>query len=182
VRIFGIDPGSQRTGYGCVESIGRRQALVICGSLSGPKGASFPDRLHAIHDGLKALIALHQPDCVAIEDIFHHRNVRSALKLGQARGIALLAASEAGLPVASYAPAAVKRAVVGYGRAEKQQVQQMVKLLLGLAQPPSPHDAADALAVAICHLQASTGGVAEEMRQNNLKPQSHLRSWRQYRP
>ena len=182
MRIFGIDPGSQRTGYGCVESIGRRQALVICGSLSGPKGASFPDRLHAIHDGLKALIALHQPDCVAIEDIFHHRNVRSALKLGQARGIALLAASEAGLPVASYAPAAVKRAVVGYGRAEKQQVQQMVKLLLGLAQPPSPHDAADALAVAICHLQASTGGVAEEMRQNNLKPQSHLRSWRQYRP
>ena len=182
MRIFGIDPGSQRTGYGCVESIGRRHALVICGSLSGPKGASFPDRLHAIHEGLKALIARHQPDCVAIEDIFHHRNVRSALKLGQARGIALLAASEAGLPVVSYAPATVKRAVVGYGRAEKQQVQQMVKLLLGLAQPPSPHDAADALAVAICHLQASTGGVAEEMRQNNLKPQSQLRSWRQYRP
>ena len=182
MRIFGIDPGSQRTGYGCVESIGRRHALVICGSLSGPKGASFPDRLHAIHEGLKALIARHQPDCVAIEDIFHHRNVRSALKLGQARGIALLAASEAGLPVVSYAPATVKRAVVGYGRAEKQQVQQMVKLLLGLAQPPTPHDAADALAVAICHLQASTGGVAEEMRQNNLKPQSHLRSWRQYRP
>ena len=182
MRIFGIDPGSQRTGYGCVESIGRRHALVICGSLSGPKGASFPDRLHAIHEGLKALIARHQPDCVAIEDIFHHRNVRSALKLGQARGIALLAASEAGLPVVSYAPAAVKRAVVGYGRAEKQQVQQMVKLLLGLAQPPTPHDAADALAVAICHLQASTGGVAEEMRQNNLKPQSQLRSWRQYRP
>ncbi len=182
MRIFGIDPGSQRTGYGCVERIGRRHALVICGSLSGPKGASFPDRLHAIHEGLKALIARHQPDCVAIEDIFHHRNVRSALKLGQARGIALLAASEAGLPVVSYAPATVKRAVVGYGRAEKQQVQQMVKLLLGLAQPPSPHDAADALAVAICHLQASTGGVAEEMRQNNLKPQSQLRSWRQYRP
>ena len=182
MRIFGIDPGSQRTGYGCVERIGRRQALVICGSLSGPKGATFPDRLHAIHEGLKALIARHQPDCVAIEDIFHHRNVRSALKLGQARGIALLAASEAGLPVVSYAPATVKRAVVGYGRAEKQQVQQMVKLLLGLAQPPSPHDAADALAVAICHLQASTGGVAEEMRQNNLKPQSQLRSWRQYRP
>jgi crossover junction endodeoxyribonuclease RuvC len=182
VRIFGIDPGSQRTGYGCVERIGRGQALVICGSLSGPKGATFPDRLNAIHEGLKALIARHQPDCVAIEDIFHHRNVRSALKLGQARGIALLAASEAGLPVVSYAPAAVKRAVVGYGRAEKQQVQQMVKLLLGLAQPPTPHDAADALAVAICHLQASTGGVAEEMRQNNLKPQSQLRSWRQYRP
>ena len=182
MRIFGIDPGSQRTGYGCVERIGRRHALVACGSLSGPKGATFPDRLHAIHEGLKALIASHHPDCVAIEDIFHHRNVRSALKLGQARGIALLAASEAGVPVVSYAPAAVKRAVVGYGRAEKQQVQQMVKMLLGLAQPPSPHDAADALAVAICHLQASTGVVAEQMRQNHLKPQSQLRSWRQYRP
>ena len=182
MRIFGIDPGSQRTGYGCVERIGRGQALVICGSLSGPKGATFPDRLQAIHEGLKALIARHQPDCVAIEDIFHHRNVRSALKLGEARGVALLAASEAGVPVVSYAPAAIKRAVVGYGRAEKHQVQQMVKLLLGLAQPPTPHDAADALAVAICHLQASTGGVAEEMRQNNLKPQSQLRSWRQYRP
>ena len=117
---------------------GRRHALVICGSLSGPTGATFPDRLHAIHDGLKALLARHQPDCVAIEDIFHHRNVRSALKLGQARGVALLAASEAGLPVVPYAPAAVKRAVVGYGRAEKQQVQQMVKLLLGLAAAADP--------------------------------------------
>ena len=157
VRIFGIDPGSQRTGYGCVERIGSRHALVICGSLSGPPRATFPEKLNAIHDGLKALIMCHRPDCVAIEDIFHARNVRSALKLGEARGVALLAASEAGVPVVSYAPAAIKRAVVGYGRAEKHQVQQMVKLLLGLEQPPTPHDVADALAVAICHLQSSTG-------------------------
>jgi crossover junction endodeoxyribonuclease RuvC len=180
VRIFGIDPGSNRTGYGCVERIGSRQALVICGSLSGPPRAPFQDKLNAIHDGLAALLKRHQPDCVAIEDIFHARNVRSALRLGEARGVALLAAAEAGVPVASYAPAAIKRAVVGYGRAEKHQVQHMVKLLLGLEQPPTPHDVADALAVAICHLQSSTG-VSERLGAAG-RPQSSLRSWRQYRP
>jgi crossover junction endodeoxyribonuclease RuvC len=182
VRIFGIDPGSNRTGYGCVERIGSRHALVICGSLSGPPRATFPDRLHAIHEGLASLIAQHRPDCVAIEDIFHARNVRSALKLGEARGVAMLAASEAGLPVVSYAPAAIKRAVVGYGRAEKHQVQRMVTLLLGLERPPTPHDAADALAVAICHLQSFTGAIPERARATDGKPHSTLRSWRQYRP
>jgi crossover junction endodeoxyribonuclease RuvC len=183
VRIFGIDPGSARTGYGCVERIDSRHALVVCGSLSGPPRATFPDRLNAIHDALKALIVQHRPDGVAIEDIFHARNVRSALKLGEARGVALLAASEAGVPVVSYAPAAVKRAVVGYGRAEKQQVQHMVKLLLGLDYVPSPHDVADALAVALCHLQSSTGAIPERLREAGPKPPSaSLRSWRQYRP
>jgi crossover junction endodeoxyribonuclease RuvC len=182
VKIFGIDPGSHRTGYGCVERVGSRHVLVICGSLSGPPRATFPDKLNAIHDGLKALIMEHRPDCVVVEDIFHARNVRSALKLGEARGVALLAASEAGVPVVSYAPAAIKRAVVGYGRAEKHQVQQMVKLLLNLEQPPAPHDVADALAVALCHLQSSTGAIPERMRANDVKPHSTLRSWRQYRP
>ena len=96
MRIFGIDPGSRRTGYGCVERIGSRDTLVICGSLSGPPRATFPDKLNAIHEGLTALLARHRPDCVAIEDIFHARNARSALKLGEARGVALLAAAEAG--------------------------------------------------------------------------------------
>ena len=182
MRIFGIDPGSHRTGYGCVERIGSRHVLVICGSLSGSPRATFPDKLNAIHDGLKALILQHRPDCVAVEDIFHARNVRSALKLGEARGVALLAASEAGVPVVSYAPAAIKRAVVGYGRAEKHQVQQMVKLLLNLEQAPSPHDVADALAVALCHLQSSTGIIPDRMRANDGKPPSTLRSWRDYRP
>jgi crossover junction endodeoxyribonuclease RuvC len=182
VKIFGIDPGSRRTGYGCVERIGSRHCLVICGSLSGPARATFPDKLKAIHAGLAMLLALHRPDCVAIENIFHARNARSALKLGEARGVALLAAAEAGLSVVEYAPAAIKRAVVGYGRAEKHQVQQMIKLLLGLDRPPSPHDVADALAVALCHLQSSTGTMAERLRPDDRKPHTVLRSWRDYRP
>jgi crossover junction endodeoxyribonuclease RuvC len=181
VKIFGIDPGSHRTGYGCIERIGSRHSVVICGTLSGPAHASFPDKLNAIHDGLTTLLARHRPDCVAIEDIFHARNARSALKLGEARGVALLAASEAGVPIVEYAPAVIKRAIVGYGRAEKQQVQQMVKLLLGLDAPPTPHDVADALAVALCHLQSSSGTIAERVRLEP-KPKSGLRSWRDYRP
>jgi crossover junction endodeoxyribonuclease RuvC len=180
VKIFGIDPGSDRTGYGCVEHIGGRHVLVICGSLAGPSNAAFPDKLRAIHSGLAALLSHHRPDCVAIENIFYARNVRSALKLGHARGVALLAASEAGLPVVEYAPAEIKRAVVGYGRAEKHQVQQMVKLLLGLDAPPAPHDVADALAVALCHLHAATNGVAvpAPIAHDRRTP----RSWRHYRP
>ncbi len=181
MKIFGIDPGSHRTGYGCIERIGSRHSLVICGSLSGPAHASFPDKLNAIHEGLASLLARHRPDCVAIENIFHARNARSALKLGEARGGALLAASEARVPVVEYAPAVIKRAIVGYGRAEKQQVQQMVKLLLGLDAPPSPHDVADALAVALCHLQSSSGTIAERVRLEH-KPKAALRSWRDYRP
>ncbi len=180
MKIFGIDPGSDRTGYGCVEHIGGRHVLVICGSLAGPSHAAFPDKLKAIHSGLAALLSRHRPDCVAVENIFYARNVRSALKLGHARGVALLAASEAGLPVVEYAPAEIKRAVVGYGRAEKHQVQQMVKLLLGLDAPPSPHDVADALAVAICHLHAASSGLTVPAPIDRDRRTS--RSWRHYRP
>ena len=180
MKIFGIDPGSERTGYGCIESVGSRHRLVICGSLAAPSRSTFPDRLKHIHAGLTALLARHRPDCVAVENIFHARNVRSALRLGHARGVALLAASEAGLPVVEYTPAEIKRAVVGYGRAEKQQMQQMMKLLLGLDAVPSPHDVVDALAVAVCHLHSSTGVVAQRAREE--RPKSALRSWRDYRP
>ena len=180
MKIFGIDPGSERTGYGCVERLGSRQRLIICGSLTAPSRAAFPDKLKVIHSGLVALLDRHRPDCVAVENIFHARNVRSALKLGHARGVALLAAADAGVPVVEYAPAEIKRAVVGYGRAEKHQVQQMIKLLLGLDKPPSPHDVADALAVAICHLQSSTGAIADRIRSEPAR--SNLRSWRDYRP
>jgi len=180
MRIFGIDPGSDRTGYGCVDSDGRRHRLVICGAIAARPRAAFPDRLRAIHDGLAALLARHRPDCVAIEDIFHARNARSALALGQARGVALLAATEAGVPIVAYAPAEVKRAVVGYGRAEKPQVQQMVRLLLGLQAAPSPHDVADALAVAICHLHHAgrIAAAAAASVPHGRRP----RSWRDYRP
>ena len=180
MKIFGIDPGSERTGFGCVESGGSRHRLIVCGALAAPARATFPERLTAIHAGLAALLVRHRPDCVAVENIFHARNVRSALKLGHARGVALLAAAEAGLPVVEYSPAEIKRAVVGYGRAEKPQVQQMVKLLLGLDTAPSPHDASDALAVAICHIHMSAGAVAERLRAASMR--GSARSWRDYRP
>jgi crossover junction endodeoxyribonuclease RuvC len=180
VRIFGIDPGSERTGYGCVESDGSRHRIVASGAVSSPRGAAFPDKLLAIHGRLSALIQEYRPDCIAIEDVFHAANVRSALKLGHARGVAMLAAVEAGVPVAEYTPAEIKRAVVGYGRAEKQQVQQMVKLLLGLLAPPSPHDAADALAVAICHLHSCGQGSRTRIAVQPVR--SRETSWRAYRP
>ena len=178
--IFGIDPGSERTGYGCIASDGRRHRLIACGTISAPADTAFADRLHAIHSGLVDLLAAHRPDCVAIENIFHARNVRSALKLGHARGVALLAASAAGIDIVEYTPAEVKRAVVGFGRAEKPQVAQMVKLLLGLDAPPSPHDAADAVAIAICHVHSSQGATAQAERMH--APPTSLRSWRHYRP
>jgi len=175
VRTFGIDPGSERTGYGCVETVGSRHRVVLCGAITTPAGASFPEKLLVIHQRLAGLIAECQPDCVAVENLFYAVNARTALKLGHARGVAMLAAVEAGLPVIEYTPAEIKRAVVGYGRAEKQQVQQMVKLLLGLAAPPSPHDAADALAVAICHVHSHRAADSAPAR-------STATSWRNYRP
>ena len=180
MRIFGIDPGSERTGYGCVESDGSRHRIVTSGAVCSPPRAAFPDKLLAIHGRLSALIHEHRPDCIAIENIFHAANVRSALKLGHARGVAMLAAVEAGVPVVEYTPAEIKRAVVGYGRAEKQQVQQMVKLLLGLPAPPSPHDAADALAVAICHLHSCGQGSRTRIAVQPVR--SRETSWRTYRP
>ena len=159
MRIFGIDPGSVRTGYGCVDTTGARHRLVSCGAIAPPPGTGLPTRLRYIHEALAALIADARPECVVVENLFHARNVRSALTLGHARGVALLAAVQAGLPIVEYTPAEVKLAVVGYGRAEKPQVQHMVTLLLGLDTAPTPLDASDALAAAICHAHA-TGGYA----------------------
>ena len=155
VRILGVDPGSIRTGYGCIDTDGSRHRVVTCGALAPAARAGFPEKLLAIRNGLASLIAGHRPDVVAIEDLFYARNARSALKLGHVRGVVMLAASEAGLPVSEFTPAEVKRAVVGYGRADKPQVRQMVMLLLGLSEPPSPLDVSDALAVAVCHAHVS---------------------------
>ena len=179
MKIFGIDPGSERTGYGCVESSGSRYRLIACGILSAPPRSTFPEKLLAIHRGLRALLETHHPECVAVENIFYAKNVRSALKLGHARGVALLAASEAAIPVVEYSPAEIKRSVVGYGRAEKQQVQGMMKLLLGLDVVPSPHDVADALAVAICHIHTSSNVVG---RMKQPRTGRVARSWREFRP
>ncbi len=177
MRIFGIDPGSERTGFGCVETDGRRHRLVACGAIAARSTEAFPTRLARIHRELTSRLAECRPECVAIENLFHATNVRSALKLGHARGVAMLAAVEAGCEVVEYTPAEIKRAVVGYGRAEKQQVAQMITLLLGLEKPPSPFDATDALAVAICHLHSQTWGTAVPSVDRRAP-----RSWRQYRP
>ena len=175
MKVFGIDPGSERTGYGCVVSDGSRHRLVACGAIVSPPRLGFPAQLLRIHQHLAALLAEHRPDAVALESLFHAVNVRSALKLGHARGVAVLAAVEAGYAVAEYSPAEIKRAVVGYGRAEKRQVGEMVRVMLGLAEVPSPHDAADALAVAICHVHSQgPGEVTEARRATRGLP----RSWR----
>jgi len=178
VRIFGIDPGSGRTGYGCVETDGSRHRIIVCGAITASASASFPERLLGIHRGLAALLGEHRPDCVAIENLFHANNVRSALKLGHARGVAMLAAVEAGLTVFEYTPAEIKRAVVGYGRAEKPQVQHMVKIILGLDRVPSPHDAADALAVAICHVHSQWPARATAISQ---PVRTTVTSWRKFK-
>ncbi len=178
MRIFGIDPGSERTGYGCVETDGSRHCIITCGAITAPSSATFPDKLQVIHSRLLELLRQHCPDCVALENVFFAANVRSALKLGHARGVAMLAAVEAGVPVAEYTPAEIKRAVVGHGRAEKAQVQHMIKLLLGLPAVPTPHDAADALAVAICHVHSHVPA-----RVASAQPaRSRATSWRAYRP
>ena len=185
MTVFGIDPGSERTGFGCVDSDGHRHSLVRCGAIAAGASADFPTRLGTIYRALVAELERCRPDCVAIESVFYATNVRSALKLGHARGVAMLAAVECGVPVLEYTPAEIKRAVVGYGRAEKTQIQQMVKLLLGLDRVPSPHDAADALAVAICHLHRS-GTIDRIQTKEQARPRGAASpaptSWRQYRP
>lgn len=155
LRILGLDPGSAVTGFGLVESDGRKHTAVEYGAIRLPVRAPFAERLLVLGERLKDLIARLQPHQIAIEDVFAALNVKSALKLGQVRGVAMLVAGRAGVPIAEYSPLEVKRAVVGYGRAEKHQVQLMVKTLLGLTEVPQPHDAADALALAICHLHRS---------------------------
>ncbi len=187
MKVFGVDPGSLRTGYGCIETDGSRHRLVACGAITTPPEAEFPEKLLAIHRELGRLLRRHRPDCVAVESVFYAANVRSALKLGHARGVALLAAAEGGYPLVEYAPAEIKQAVVGYGRAEKRQVGEMVRLLLGLAEVPEPNDAADALAVAICHVHSAGAAKAAAGAERATRPAGGrarrvAKSWREYRP
>jgi crossover junction endodeoxyribonuclease RuvC len=181
MRVLGIDCGTEYTGYGIVDlpcdeqksdeqragnqrsatqgSVNRgadeRLVCIACGAIHVSPREPMPVRLSRISGALHDLLAAHRPDCVAIEDVFYAINVKSALKLGQVRGVAMLAAASAGLEVWEYAPLSIKSAVVGYGRAEKHQVQQMVARLLRLDEIPESADAADALAIAICHLHTA---------------------------
>ena len=156
MRVLGIDCGSEYTGYGVVEELtdGRLTCLTT-GAIKLKSGSPMAERLQKIFSDLTAIIAEHHPEIVAIEDVFYAVNAKTALKLGQVRGVAMLAASSSGLQVTEYSPLSIKSAVVGYGRAEKEQVQQMVIRLLKLSVAPEPMDASDALAIAICHIHTA---------------------------
>ncbi|MDA8430389.1 MAG: crossover junction endodeoxyribonuclease RuvC [Geobacteraceae bacterium] len=176
MRVLGIDPGSRITGYGIVDQQGHALVHVDNGAIFTDKATDFAGRLKLIFDGLTEVIAEFHPDEVAIENIFFSTNVQSALKLGQARGAAIVAAVHAGLPVAEYTALQVKQAVVGQGRAEKGQVQKMLKVLLGLPEI-AQEDASDALAVAVCHINS------RELRQKAGPAVAKRRtSWRNYTP
>ncbi len=153
--ILGVDPGTAITGYGVVTSDGDDLSAIAYGAITTPSDWPMPDRLVHVHDQLVSLIEKYRPTDAVVEKLFFSKNVRTALSVGQARGVALLAAAQARLAVHEYTPLQIKQAVVGYGRAEKAQIQQMVKLLLQLDETPQPDDAADALAVAICHAHSA---------------------------
>ena len=148
--LLGVDPGSLKTGWGVLDWRGAKVGSLGYGTLIARGDDPMPERLRTLHDGLTAVLRTHRPEAMAVESLFYAKNVKSALVLSQARGVLLLASAQAAVPVFEYAPLDIKRALVGYGRAEKKQVQFMVRRLLGLDEEPAP-DAADALAVAFCH-------------------------------
>lgn len=152
--VLGIDPGTAITGFGLVEQ-DDEQRLVGAGAILTPAGTPLPERLLTIHQQLSGVIDAFRPDAVAVEELFFSKNVRTAMSVGHARGVVLLAAAQAGLPIYHYKPSEVKVAVTGYGNADKAQVQEMVRLLLHLDETPKPDDVADAIAIAICHLQSA---------------------------
>ena len=151
--VLGVDPGTATTGYGVVEETDGQLRAIDYGVVSTPAGEPLPLRLQTIYAELRRLARLYRPSSGSVEKLFFSRNVRTAMGVGQARGVALLALADAGLDIREYTPTEVKQAVSGYGRADKLQVQRMVQTLLALDEIPRPDDAADALAVAICHLQ-----------------------------
>ena len=151
MRVLGIDPGTRIVGYGIVEPQGNRLLPVGFGVIRAPMNASYADRLLRIHEEIVRVIRQEKPDAVAIEEAFYGKSASAALRMGEGRGMALVAVAQESRPLFQYTPAEVKKAVVGNGRAHKSQVQEMVRMILGLREAPEPEDAADALAVAICH-------------------------------
>ena len=161
MRILGIDPGYGITGFGLVEARNNQYALLRCGAITTPAGMDFSARLEMIYEDMKELLKVTQPDAVAIEELFFGQNVTTGIGVAQSRGVILLAIRQAGLEVTSYKPMQVKQAVVGYGNATKHQVMDMTRRLLHLNSPPKPDDAADAVAIALCHARSSTSLLAQ---------------------
>lgn len=152
MRVLGIDPGLAITGYAVIDETGSDLQLITTGVIRTPANTPAPERLRMIHQELSDLISEHQPDASGVEELFFSRNVKTAMSVGQARGVILLTLANAGLSIAEYTPMQVKEAITGYGNADKRQVQEMVRMLLNLSDVPRPDDAADAVAVAICYL------------------------------
>ena len=153
--VLGVDPGTAITGYGLVREEEGGLTLVDYGVITTPAGQPLPERLQTIYSGLADVAGKHQPQQAAVEELFFSRNVRTALSVGHARGVALLALVDAGLAIYEYKPLEIKQAITGYGGADKQQVQEMVRLLLNLDHVPQPDDAADAVAIAVCHIHSA---------------------------
>jgi len=161
MTILGVDPGYAILGWGIVEYYASRYRLLGCGAIETDKDAQWTERLKTIYTGLEAIIESYRPDAGAIEELFWGSNQKTAIKVGEARGAAVLACANSGIPVFEYTPLQVKQALTGYGRADKHQIQEMVRTILGLERAPRPDDAADAVAVAICH--ANSSGVIESI-------------------
>jgi len=165
MRVLGIDPGSETLGWGVVDGSGSKYALVGFGTVKSNAKQQFSKRLLNIYNCVGEVMAEHSPDVLSVEDTFYAVNVGVALKLGQVRGLMLLLAEQRGIEIAEYAPRLVKQTVVGYGNAEKHQVQEMVRILLRMKAVPTPHDAADALAIAICHFHHA--GLQDRLKRQN---------------
>ena len=164
MRILGIDPGYGIIGFGLIEADRMNYSLLRCGAITTPAGMDFSARLEIIYEDMKQLLEVAKPDVVAIEELFFGQNVTTGIGVAQSRGVILLAIRQAGLEVTSYKPAQIKQAVVGYGNATKHQVQDMTKRLLRLQAMPKPDDAADAIAIALCHARSSTSLIAKAMK------------------
>ncbi|NJN16845.1 MAG: crossover junction endodeoxyribonuclease RuvC [Oscillochloris sp.] len=162
MRTIGIDPGTAIMGWGVVDADGGQVRPVDFGVLTTPSGMAQPERLRLLYDGITELLLRLRPETAAVEELFFGKNVNTAITVGQARGVILLALQQAGLPIFEYKPLVVKQAVAGYGGADKRQMQEMVRMTLGLAERPRPDDAADALAVAVCH--AYTGPTLQRIQ------------------
>ena len=165
MRILGIDPGYGITGFGLIEAERGQSRLLSCGAITTPANADFSWRLEMIYNDMVQLLQVSKPDAVAIEELFFGQNVTTGIGVAQARGVVLLAIQQAGVPVTSYKPMQVKQALVGYGNATKHQMMDMTKRLLHLNEMPKPDDAADAIAIALCHARSSTSLLARAQKQ-----------------